>query len=59
LYQERKVKSRRSDDATRIIPTGLSRFFAWRQLLVMVKPETLIRWHHKRFRLFWRWKSRA
>jgi len=22
-----------------------------------VKPETLIRWHRKGFRLFWRWKS--
>jgi hypothetical protein len=31
----------------------------WRQLLVIVKPETLIRWHRKGFRLFWRWKSRA
>jgi transposase InsO family protein len=24
-----------------------------------VKPETLIRWHRKAFRLFWRWRSRA
>jgi hypothetical protein len=24
-----------------------------------VKPETLIRWHRKGFRLFWRWRSRA
>jgi hypothetical protein len=24
-----------------------------------VKPETLIRWHRKGFRLFWRWKSRV
>jgi putative transposase len=23
-----------------------------------VKPETLIRWHRKGFRLFWRWRSR-
>jgi putative transposase len=22
-----------------------------------VKPETLVRWHRKGFRLFWRWKS--
>ena len=59
LYQERKVKPRRADDATRIILAGLSRFLAWRQLLVIVKPETLIRWHRQGFRLFWRWKSRA
>jgi hypothetical protein len=59
LYQERKVKPRRADDATRIILAGLSRFVAWRQLLVIVKPETLLRWHRQGFRLFWRWKSRA
>jgi transposase InsO family protein len=27
--------------------------------LVIVKPETLIRWHRQGFRLFWRWKCRA
>jgi putative transposase len=59
LYQERKVTPRRADDATRIVLAGLSRFLAWRELLVMVKPETLIRWHRKGFRLFWRWRSRA
>jgi putative transposase len=25
---------------------------------MIVKPETLIGWHRKGFRLFWRWKSR-
>jgi hypothetical protein len=25
---------------------------------MIVKPETLIAWHRKGFRLFWRWKSR-
>ena len=24
---------------------------------VIVKPETVIRWHRAGFRLFWRWKS--
>jgi putative transposase len=59
LYQERKVKPRRADNATRLVLATLSRLLAWRQLLVIVKPETLIRWHRKGFRLFWRWKSRA
>jgi hypothetical protein len=59
LYQERKVRARRADDATRIILAGLSRFLAWRELLVIVKPETLIRWHRQGFRLFWRWRSRT
>jgi putative transposase len=36
----------------------LSRWFDWRGALVVVKPETLIFWHRRGFRLFWRWKSR-
>lgn len=59
LYMERRVKPRRADDATRIILVTLSRLVNWRQLLVIVKPDTLIRWHRKGFRLFWRWKSNA
>ncbi len=30
----------------------------WRHSLVIVKPETVIAWHRKGFRLFWTWKSR-
>jgi transposase len=37
----------------------LSRFVEWRRLLTIAKPDTLIRWHRKGFRLFWCWKSRA
>jgi hypothetical protein len=46
MYVERSVKPRRADDATRIDLVGLSRFLEWRQLLTVVKPATLIRWHH-------------
>ena len=30
----------------------------WRTALVIVKPETVIAWHRRGFRLFWTWKSR-
>jgi len=30
----------------------------WRQVITIVKPETVISWHRKGFKLFWRWKSR-
>src|ERR1700732_386208 len=26
--------------------------------VVIVQPETVMRWHRKGFRLYWRWKSR-
>ena len=57
LYAERKVKARRADDGTRLVLVLLSRVFAWKDALVIVRPETLLRWHRKGFRLFWRWKS--
>ena len=28
----------------------------WRSALIVVKPETVIAWHRKGFRLFWTWK---
>jgi putative transposase len=56
-YQERHVKPRRANDATRIALVWLSRFFDWRRALVIVQPATLIRWHRQGFRWFWRWKS--
>ena len=30
----------------------------WRSALVIVKPETVIAWHRRGFRLYWSWKSR-
>jgi hypothetical protein len=48
LYQEPQLKPRRADVATRIILARLSRFVEWRHLLVIVKPETLIRLASKR-----------
>ena len=34
-----------------------SRVRAWRQALLIVQPETLLRWHRAGFRLLWRWRS--
>jgi hypothetical protein len=30
----------------------------WKEVLVIVKPETVVRWHRKGFRLYWRALSR-
>jgi hypothetical protein len=30
----------------------------WSDALIIVKPETVIRWHRAGFRLYWRWRSR-
>src|SRR5262249_15847154 len=31
----------------------------WREHLAIVTPDTVVRWHRQRWRLFWRWKSRS
>ena len=43
LYAERRVKSRRADDTTRLTLVVLSRLIDWRAALIIVKPATLIR----------------
>ena len=30
----------------------------WKEVLVIVKPDTVVRWHRKGFRLYWRWISK-
>ncbi len=31
----------------------------WQEALLIVKPETVLRWHRACFRLFWKRESRA
>ncbi len=31
----------------------------WKSALIIVKPDTVVRWHRQGFRLYWRWKSRT
>jgi len=59
FYKERQTEPRRLDDAARFSQAFWSQLFDWKDALVIVKPETLIRWHRKGFKLFWRCKSRA
>ncbi len=52
----KRPKIRKRD---RIFWVLLSRFWKrWTDVLIIVKPETVIRWHRKGFKLFWAFKSR-
>ncbi len=59
LFKERGVKPRRIDAATRASLALLSRLCDWRSCLIVVRPETVLRWHRAGWRLFWRCKSRS
>jgi hypothetical protein len=50
FYQERKARPRRLTDAARLTLVLWSRWFNWRDALIIVKPETLIGWHRKGFK---------
>jgi putative transposase len=45
--------------ADRLLWVWLSRVWNdWRAALFIVRPETVIAWHRRGFRVFWTWKSR-
>ncbi len=59
FYQERQVQPRRLNDSARFSLILWSRLCNWKEALVIVKPEILIGWHRKGFKLFWKGKSQA
>jgi putative transposase len=58
VFQERKARSRRATNITRLTMIALGRLFDWREALVIVRPETFVRRHRSVFRMLWRWKSK-
>src|SRR5258708_29619181 len=45
--------------ADRVLGVWLSQLWNdWRSALLLVKPETVVAWHRRGLRLYWRWKSR-
>jgi putative transposase len=57
IHSNKRPKLRTRD---RVFWIWLMRFWPdWRSALLIVQPETVIRWHRQGFRLYWRWKSRA
>lgn len=56
----RSVKRPKLTFADRLLWAWLCEVWSdWRSALAIVKPETVIGWHRKGFRLFWTWKVRG
>ena len=52
------VKRPRLRPRDRVFWVWVSRFWRnWQSALIIVQPETVIRWHRQGFKLYWRWKS--
>jgi transposase InsO family protein len=60
IVLSRKSRSRvRLRNIDRLIFVWLCRCFpAILNAIIVVKPETVLRWHRRGFRVYWRWKSR-
>ncbi len=58
LFRERGIPPRRTTPFFRLIMVASSHLFYWRDALVIVQPETFLKWHRKAFRAFWTRKSR-
>ena len=57
---QRSAKKRpRLNASDRFLWVWLSQVWTdWRSALVIVKPQTVVAWHRKAFRMFWTWKIR-
>lgn len=56
----RQVKKPKFTSLDRLLLVGLaSTVQSWKQALLIVKPDTLLRWHRQGFKLFWKFKSRT
>ena len=54
------VRRPRATPADKVFWILFSRYVdGWRSLLHILHPDTVVRWHRKGFRLYWRWKSRG
>jgi hypothetical protein len=59
VLQRSARKRPRLTAGDRLLWVWLSRIWSdWRSVLVIVRPDTVIAWHRKSFRLFWSWKVR-
>ena len=60
LVPQRRYRQPRLRDGDRRFWILASRWFSdWRETLLIVKPETVLGWHRKGWRAYWRWRSRA
>ena len=60
LVLNRTVKRPKLRQRDRLFWAYLSRLWKeWRDALIIVKPDTVIKWHRESFGLYWRWKSKA
>ena len=60
IVLKRQVKRPVCTEADRLLLVLLARLVrSWKQALLIVQPDTLLRWHRELFRLVWKRKTKA
>jgi putative transposase len=60
IVLHRRMKTLRLTWRERLSLLFLARWVPnWKQVLQIIKPDTLLRWHREGYRLFWKFKSRV
>jgi hypothetical protein len=57
VLQRRKPRPRLKDSDRRFWVLPCRWFVGWRASVLIVKPETVLRWHRHGWRTYWRWRS--
>ena len=58
VLRRRQPRPRIRDSDRRFWALACRWFTAWRGSLLIVKPETVLRWHRRGWKAYWRWLSR-
>jgi len=57
VFKRRQAKPRLRDADRRFWVLTCRWFSDWSNCLIVVKPDTVIRWHRKGWKAYWRWRS--
>ena len=58
VLQRRQPRPRLLDADRRFWILARQWYSGWREVLLIVQPEAVLRWHREGWRAYWRWRSR-
>ena len=58
VLKRRQARPQLRDPDRRFWVLACQLFSGWRQSLIVVRPDTVIGWHRKGWKAYWRWRSR-
>ncbi len=58
VLKQRQVRPQLRDADRRFWVLACQWFSEWHRSLIVVKPDTVVSWHRKGWKAYWRWRSR-